>query len=196
MIELLQSGRINNRLLCEVATHDNFQQLMADIEIYVDRIASMQISNLNAIVDIARSEILSKCKPGVNDLYVRTLDVAHIHEDEYFSRMIHDDIDAIIRDIRKNHEKDIDTAPETTIVEELKRQIDDVVNFKGSNQEKQIRIFCNQLGIPYEKLSTEEFVVLIGILKKSSYIKGTSNHRGKASLRQKAGRTTSVKGKY
>jgi hypothetical protein len=57
MIELLKSGKINNRLLCEVATHQNFKRLMADLEIYVDRIASMQIQNLNAYVDTARLEI-------------------------------------------------------------------------------------------------------------------------------------------
>ena len=35
MMELLKSGRINNRLLCEIATHENFVTLMADTEIYV-----------------------------------------------------------------------------------------------------------------------------------------------------------------
>ena len=59
MIELLKSGKINNRLLCEIATHEGFRKLMTDLEIYVDRIASMQLSNLNAIVDMAKS-ILSK----------------------------------------------------------------------------------------------------------------------------------------
>ena len=39
MIELLTSGRINNRLLCEMATHPGFPRLIADVEIYVDRIA-------------------------------------------------------------------------------------------------------------------------------------------------------------
>ena len=28
MIELLRSGKINNRLLCELATHPNFRRLM------------------------------------------------------------------------------------------------------------------------------------------------------------------------
>ena len=31
MVELLSSGKINNRLLCELATHPNFQRLMTDI---------------------------------------------------------------------------------------------------------------------------------------------------------------------
>ncbi len=35
MVELLKSGRINNRLLCEIATHEGFVTLMTDTEIYV-----------------------------------------------------------------------------------------------------------------------------------------------------------------
>lgn len=43
MVALLKSGRINNRLLCELATHKDFIKFLADIEIYVDGIATMQI---------------------------------------------------------------------------------------------------------------------------------------------------------
>ena len=52
MIDLLKEGRLNHRLLCELVLHPDFPKLMADIEIYVDRIASMQINTLNE--DIGR----------------------------------------------------------------------------------------------------------------------------------------------
>ena len=42
MIELLRSGRINNRLLCELATHEGFPRLMTDITVIADRIAGMR----------------------------------------------------------------------------------------------------------------------------------------------------------
>ena len=64
MVSMLKTGKINTRLLCELATHESFPKLLADIEIYVDRIAAMQIDNLNAVVDIARQEILSKYQPA------------------------------------------------------------------------------------------------------------------------------------
>ena len=47
MIELLKSGRINNRLLCEIATHEDFPRLLTDITIIVDRIAGMRVNQLN-----------------------------------------------------------------------------------------------------------------------------------------------------
>ena len=36
MAELLKSGKINNRLLCEMATHPDFPKLLMDMEIMVD----------------------------------------------------------------------------------------------------------------------------------------------------------------
>ena len=47
MVALLKSGRINNRLLCELATHKDFIKFLADIEIYVDGIATMQTGGVS-----------------------------------------------------------------------------------------------------------------------------------------------------
>ena len=68
MVALLKSGRINNRLLCELATHKDFIKFLADIEIYVDGIATMQIQNLNALVDTVRHEIIERYRPGEDRL--------------------------------------------------------------------------------------------------------------------------------
>ena len=35
MVTLLSSGKINNRLLCEIATHENFQRLMTDDQLFL-----------------------------------------------------------------------------------------------------------------------------------------------------------------
>ena len=41
VVELLKSERFNNRLLCEIISHEKFKELLADAEIYVDGIATM-----------------------------------------------------------------------------------------------------------------------------------------------------------
>ena len=88
MVALLKSGRINNRLLCELATHKDFIKFLADIEIYVDGIATMQIQNLNALVDTVRHEIIERYRPGEDDPHLKVLQAAHISDDEYFSQMV------------------------------------------------------------------------------------------------------------
>lgn len=97
------SGVINNRLLCQMMTHDMFWRLMADIEIYVDRIASRQIDNINLVVDTAREELLARVQPEERDRYVHTLESAHVNEAEYFAHAVHADIDSIMKDIHEAH---------------------------------------------------------------------------------------------
>ena len=91
----------------------------------------------------------------------------HISDDEYFSHMVLDDLNLIIRDIREAHKKDSESAPQTTVADELKENLEAVQNFKGSRDEKLVILYCKQLGINYKNLSDEEFRWLIRILKKS-----------------------------
>ena len=59
------------------------------------------------------------------------------------------------------------SAPQTTVADELKENLEAVENFKGSRDEKLVVLYCKQLGINYKNLSDEEFRWLIRILKKS-----------------------------
>ena len=185
MIAMLKGNTLNHRLLCELATHKDFPRLLADIEIYVDRIAAIQIDTLNATVDVARQEILNRYQPSEEDIYLKTLAAAHIEEDEYFSHRIHKDIDGIIRDLREKHAADASTAPETSLAAELKKELDAAAEFSGSDQERQARIFCMQLGINYDRLTPEEFTSRIGILKKSKLLKSPLSKRGKTGTKKR-----------
>lgn len=68
-----------------------------------------------------------------------------------------DDLNLIIRDIRETHKKDSESAPQTTVADELKENLKAVENFKGSRDEKLVVLYCKQLGINYKNLSDEEF---------------------------------------
>ena len=104
---------------------------------------------------------------GEDDPHLKVLQAAHISDDEYFSHMVLDDLNLIIRDIREAHKKDSESAPQTTVANELKENLEAVENFKGSRDEKLVVLYCKQLGINYKNLSDEEFRWLIRILKKS-----------------------------
>ena len=127
----------------------------------------MQIQNLNTLVDTVRHEIIERYRPGEDDPHLKVLQAAHISDDEYFSHMVLDDLNLIIRDIRETHKKDSESAPQTTVANELKENLEAVENFKGSRDEKLVVLYCKQLGINYKNLSDEEFRWLIRILKKS-----------------------------
>lgn len=168
MIELLKSGKINNRLLCEMALHKDFQRFMVDVEIFVDRIADMRINDLNTVLDATRNQVIEKYNPGENDLYVRTLELAQIDETNYFCDVVHNDIDAIIRDIREKHKKDRTTADTDSPAADVQAQLETAISYEGTEEEKKARVFLATLGIDYDSLTPEEFVTQINILKNPS----------------------------
>ena len=179
LIELLKSGRINTVLLCEMAAHPDFVKLLADMEIYVDGIAAAQIQNLNAWVDVARAEIMDKYQPGEHDKTMYLLKAAHVQEGEYFNRRVHDDIDGILEDIKAAHRGRSERASEKSIAAELKRDLDEAANFKGSRLEQLIFLFCKQTKLRYNKLTDEEKQWLVRIAQKSELLKTAVPQRGK-----------------
>ena len=180
MIDILRSGKINNRLLCELVTHKGFQRFLVDAEIYIDRIADMRVNDMNTFLEAMRRQILQQSNTDENDLYVRTLEVAQVDEDGYFAHVVHKDMDMILRDIRDAHKTDSTTADEDSPVGEILKSLREAMSYEGSDEERQIRILCYQLGIPYDKLTPEEFTGLIAALQKSKVYRTAKSQRGKA----------------
>ncbi|WP_207722127.1 XRE family transcriptional regulator [Agathobaculum hominis] len=181
-IDILRTGKFNHRLLSELICHKDFQRFMLDAEIYVDRIADMRVNDMNAVLEAVRQMALMKNGGEENDLHLRTLEVAQIREDEYFGRLIADDLKGILRDIRSEHRPDTMTADEVSFAENIQNQLQDAMNFEGSSEERQIRSFLATFGIDYDKLSKEQFVSLIEILKLSKYLKSPISQRGKTTM--------------
>ena len=181
-IDVLRTGKFNHRLLSELICHKDFQRFMLDAEIYVDRIADMRVNDMNAVLEAVRQMALMKNGGEENDLHLRTLEVAQIREDEYFGSLIADDLKGILRDIRSEHRPDTMTADEVSFAENIQNQLRDAMNFEGSSEERQIRSFLATFGIDYDKLSKEQFVSLIEILKLSKYLKSPISQRGKTTM--------------
>ena len=183
-IEVLRTGKFNHRLLSELICHKDFQRFMLDAEIYVDRIADMRVNNMNAVLEAVRQMALMKNGGEENDLHLRTLEVAQIREDEYFGSLIADDLKGILRDIRNEHRPDAMTADKTSLVATVQGQLQDAMNFEGSSEKKKIRAYLATISLDYDALTKEEFVSLIGILKKSKYMKNPISQRGRTKLKQ------------
>ena len=178
-IEVLRTGKFNHRLLSELICHKDFQRFMLDAEIYVDRIADMRVNDMNAVLEAVRQMALMKSGGDESDLHLRTLEVAQIREDEYFGSLIADDLKGILRNIRNEHRPDVMTADESSLAATVQEQLQEAMNFEGSSEEKKIRAYLATMGLDYDALTKEEFVSLIGILKKSKLLRTPINQRGK-----------------
>lgn len=180
MIELLKSGKINNRLLCEFAGHENFQRFMLDFEIYVDRIASMRIHDINVLLAGERKIMTERIDPGRKDLQERTFELGIVEEDDYFAHTVFEDLRPIMRDIREAHRNDITTADVTSPAAEALQHMKEALSYEGSPEEKKAKALLTQFGIDYKAITKDEFVTFIEILKKSKHMKSYNSRRGKA----------------
>ena len=177
-IEMLKSGKLNNRLFCELITHPEFPRLMADMEIYVDGMVSMQIRNLNALLESVRASIVEKYDPK-EDNTLRTLKAAQIDEDKYFVQVITDDVERILRELKQTHRKDSTSASEKDSAETFKKYLERLTQLEGNKEEKRARMFCELAQINYEKLTDEEKRQLLQICKKAEYNNHGISQRGR-----------------
>lgn len=176
-IEVLTSGQINNRLLSELIVHPEFSRLMADMEIYVDGVVSMQIRNLNSLLESTRTVIMEKYHPK-EDNTLLTLKAAQIDEDEYFARVVSEDVERILKELKEAHSRDQGSAATDDSAVSLKEYLDELSGTEGGDQ-KWIKIFCKELRLPYAKLTETEKHWLIQISRKSELLKSGTPQRGR-----------------
>lgn len=116
------------------------------------------------------------------DLYLRTLELAQVQEDEYFGHVVSKDLTGILHDIRDTHRKDATTADESCAALEVQKQLQDAMDYKGSAEEKKACLFLANLGIDYDALTMEQFANLIEVLKLSKHMNSPISQRGKGSM--------------
>ena len=179
-VDVLRNGKFNHRLLCELLEHPGFSRLMTDFEIHVDGLVSDRIRDMNVLMEATRQELEERYHADAEDLTMRTLKAAQINEDEYFGRVLYDELAAILREIKAAHRTD-KTTSDGAAIEQAKKQLENAQKFEGSPLEKKISALMGQIGIDYAKLTKEEQMTLLRVFNKSSMLK----HRTKAGMRGK-----------
>lgn len=167
MVELLKSGRINNRLLCEIATHEDFVTLMTDTEIYVDGIATSHFNDFNSLLEVLREQVFSQHQPVEEDTALKALEAMQVQEEDYFCQVTHRTWDAILHDIREAHKDDTDSAPDGSNALNLIKDAKKALAVPGSYLDVFTALMCTQLQIRYEKLSEQERTILKNVMKKT-----------------------------
>lgn len=171
MIDLLKSGRINNRLLCEIATHEKFAELMADTEIYVDGMAAMRFHDINNSLAAVRAMILEEHPEAAADRSLKILEAGQIADEDFFCHITHKTWDTILHDVRKTHENDIESAPTVTPADELIKEVQKAMRSSGDKVQEFLEIFCKAFQLKYKRLSEEERTTLKKLFRKSPLIK-------------------------
>lgn len=164
-------GLTNNRLLCEIISHEKFKELLADAEIYVDGIATMHFHDTNSSLAALRAMVLEEHPEAAADRAIKVLEACQIEEEDFFCHVTHKTWDVILHDIRKAHENDSESAPDTTPADELIREVQKAMQSPGDRVQQFTEIFCKAFRLKYKRLSQEERSLLKKLFKKSPLIK-------------------------
>ena len=98
-------------------------------------------------------------------------EACQIGEEDFFCHVTHKTWDAILHDIRKAHENDMESAPAITPADELIREVQKAMQSPGDRVQQFTEIFCKAFQLKYKRLSQEERSLLKKLFKKSPLIK-------------------------
>jgi len=179
-IELLTSGKLNNRLVCEMIEHDDFPKFLVDTEAYVDRWAEMELGIIDMLLWQIREEISEQYGTVLSkeDL-AKQMDAFHIQEEEFFAQKVADSIFGIVHGIREAHFDDNTTAPKINM-QRLIGGIESYMNLVAEpNVDDMFESICEDYGINPNALSYLQIQEFKKVLKTSMFL--TKGRRGKNS---------------
>lgn len=186
VLAYLKSGKINCRLLSELIMHKDFRKLMTDLEIVVDRHVDQYIDIVKMMMSTTRKTIMEKHGADTEDVNMKTLELASQAQDIYLANVIHDDLDAIIRDIREDHLSDVNTAdPEGIANQEKIKSVIELAASGAPKREVFMRVMKEFARIPQKKQTEEDADALMRIVSKSDLVREPKRKRGKMRLFRK-----------
>ena len=144
---------------------------LADAEIYVDGIATMHFHDTNSSLAALRAMILEEHPEATADRAIKVLEACQVEEEDFFCHVTHKTWDVILHDIRKVHENDSESAPDTTPADELIREVQKAMQSPGDRVQQFTEMFCKAFQLKYKRLSQEERSLLKKLFKKSPLIK-------------------------
>ena len=115
--------------------------------------------------------VLEEHPEATADRAIKVLEACQVEEEDFFCHVTHKTWDVILHDIRKAHENDSESAPDTTPADELIREVQKAMQSPGDRVQQFTEIFCKAFRLKYKRLSQEERSLLKKLFKKSPLIK-------------------------
>ncbi len=119
-IIVLESGKINNRLLSELIAHTDFSQLSSAIEMYIDRKLLPQLETMNAVYKLTEQTILKNCATQKNDEILEYLQQSVVNEDEYLRFRLSERFNELLKSLFETHKKDPLPSEQAEIINDMK----------------------------------------------------------------------------
>lgn len=170
------SGNLNNRLLSEMIAHPDFAELLAALEVYVDRTISENSENMEivnatykvAVDTINRQAVTADGRDG----YIATLKEASIDPDDYLRFRLSQRFEKIARSLYDGHAKEAQAETGGGYLNMLSEQLSKFQNTKdetGSAEEAKLALLADQIGVDLKKAPEDEKRSLLNLFSRSKF---------------------------
>jgi len=131
-IDVLKSKKLNNRLISELLSHAEFQQLLNAIEVYIDKKMLPQMQTLNAVYRLAETTIKENYTPDSDkqDEVLAFLQNAAVNEDEYLRFRISERFNSLLKSLFEAHKTDKLSPEHNETIEDMKAMMQGYVEDK------------------------------------------------------------------
>ena len=141
-VSFLKKECQNPHLLSEIISHESFQTLLTDAEIYVDGYVDDAVQSYNALMNMAREKI-HQTSNDKSDVYFETLEKVRLVQDDYFAQVLTKDFLPILNDLREKHSKESTTSDSAFDEKSLQHLMDIMKNTPGGPVRK-MAAFLNE----------------------------------------------------
>ena len=172
-IDVLKSKKLNNRLISELLSLPDFQQLLNAIEVYIDKKMLPQMNVMNAIYRLAETTIKENYTIEDRDVVMDFLQNSVIDEDEYLRFRISERFNGIMKSLFDTHRKDALSPEHTEVINDMKALVQGYMTDRKTEPEAKAKalLLCKQLGLNASKLDDEEWRVMMKVLEGSPLLK-------------------------
>ena len=172
-ISELMSGKLNTRLLSEIIVHPDFAELLAVLEVFIDRTVSEKMDITNKVFQIAVDKISKKSAPVEGDRIIAKLNESIIDGDDYIRYRLTRRFDEIAQSLYEAHKKETQVEANggglLKIFTEQLSKYEDTNEETGSIEEAKLAVLADQMGINIEKAPDEEKKALHNLFKRSKF---------------------------
>jgi len=185
-IDVLKSKKLNNRLVSELLSHPDFQQLLSALEVCIDKKLLPHMNQMNAIYKLAETTIkenfITDSRDDIRDEVMDFLQNSVIDEDEFLRFRISERFNALVKSLFEAHKKDELPPEQTEVINDMKVLVQGYLEDKKQAGEDKARValFAKQFGLNLSQLTDEEMAVLDKVVKSgTAYKKGVVRRGGK-----------------
>ena len=171
-IAKLTNGNFNPRLLSQLITHPDFEELLAALEVFINRTVSENMEVVNKIYQVATDKIKKKSTTVKRDEYIATLKEASIDGDDYLRFRLTRCFGGIAQSLYEAYAKEAQAEAGGGFLKMFTKQYSKFEKTKeetGSTEEAKVALLADQMGVDMKKTSEEEKLSLLNLFKRSKF---------------------------